>query len=60
MTDNPKSSIELLREMQQNLPMILEAIKIQSEMLRYKFLELKKQGFTDAEALELCKGKLIQ
>lgn len=60
MADKPKSMIEIMRMVQQDMPMILESIKVQAEMIRYKFLELKKQGFTDAEALELCKGKLLQ
>jgi len=59
MTDKPLSLLESLREMQQNMPMYLELIKIQAELKRVKFLELKKQGFTDDQAIELCKGNAL-
>jgi len=56
MIDKPLSLLESLREMQKSMPMYLELIKIQAELKRVKFLELKNQGFTDDQAIELCKG----
>jgi len=59
MIDKPLSLLESLREMQKSMPMYLELIKIQAELKRVKFLELKNQGFTDDQAIELCKGNAL-
>jgi len=59
MADIPLTLLENLREMQKNMPMYLELIKIQAELKRVKFLELKNQGFTDEQAIELCKGNAL-
>lgn len=44
-----------LEEMKRNLPVHIEFLKITAEMIRAKYLALVSQGFTEAQALELCK-----
>ena len=55
-----KTMIELLRDIKREMPMTLELIEQQAEMLWTKYYSLKKQGFTSEQAIELCKGKIIQ
>ena len=45
-----------LRQLQADLPLLLESIDILAQLIRAKFDALKNQGFSDHEALELCKG----
>ncbi len=52
----PSLSKEALRKMREELPMILELYAITSIMTRAKFNELVREGFTEAQALELCKS----
>jgi dsDNA-specific endonuclease/ATPase MutS2 len=52
--------IELLKKVQQEMPSYMEMIEKQSELVMYKFKCLKKEGFTDEQALELCKHKILQ
>ena len=44
-----------MRQMKDNLPALLELQEIESKLLRRKFLSLLREGFTDAQALELIK-----
>lgn len=48
----------IVRRMREQLPATLEFERLRAKLVRERFLALKLAGFTDAEALELCKGKL--
>lgn len=45
-----------LRDMRESMAWHLEYIAIQAQLTRAKYLALVKEGFTAAEAIELCKG----
>jgi hypothetical protein len=53
--NTPSEIAESLRKMKESLPVVVEYIVLSVELTRKKFDELKKQGFTDGQALELCK-----
>lgn len=53
--DKPNVMKEGLRNMIENLPTLIEHMKIMSKLHKAKFDALKAEGFSDAEALELCK-----
>lgn len=44
-------SVKTLRE---NMPALIELAGINARLTRAKFVALQAQGFTDAQALELC------
>lgn len=44
-----------LEELKRNLPSHIEFLGIQAQMIRAKYQALIAQGFTEAQALELCK-----
>jgi len=44
-----------LEELKRSLPIHIEALEIQAQMIRAKYQALVAQGFTEAQALELCK-----
>jgi hypothetical protein len=50
------SIAQSVRTMRENMPALLELAEIQARLARAKFVALSKQGFTDAQALELCKS----
>lgn len=52
---NPSVSKEAVRKMQEELPVMLEYFAVYAQMVRAKFDELVKQGFTEPQALELCR-----
>ena len=52
---NPSVSKEAVRKMEEELPVILEYFAVYAQMVRAKFDELVKQGFTEPQALELCR-----
>lgn len=45
-----------VKELQNNVPALLDHFKLRAHLQRHYFIELRKQGFTDAQALELCKS----
>lgn len=45
----------LIDEMTEKLPQLLELEAIQAQIKRKRFLMLTANGFTEAQALELCK-----
>lgn len=45
--------------MRRNLPAMLEMLAIDAQMRRAKYNALIKEGFSDQQALELCKGTLL-
>lgn len=38
-----------------NLPVMLEHVELQAKIRRASYLALLKEGFTEAQALELCR-----
>ena len=44
-----------LKKMKEQVPIMVEYYRVVAKLHREKFKALKEQGFTDAEALELCK-----
>ena len=49
-----------VEQTKRNMPLILEYITLQAKQRRAKYRALVKEGFTPEQALELCKGPLIQ
>nr|WP_315467138.1 hypothetical protein [uncultured Undibacterium sp.] len=45
----------LVREMRENLPAHIEFEQLSARVAREKYLALVKNGFTETQALELCK-----
>lgn len=50
--DKQRASLE---ELKRNLPTHIEFLAIHAQMIRAKYQALLAQGFTEAQALELCK-----
>jgi hypothetical protein len=50
--------VQALLEVRENMAFTLEFITIEAELARAKYLALLKQGFTEAQAIELCKKTL--
>jgi hypothetical protein len=46
---------EAIRNMKKNLPQMQEYYEIVARMTRLKYDELIKEGFSESEAVELCK-----
>lgn len=44
-----------LEELKRSLPVHIEILAISAQMIRAKYQALVAQGFTEAQALELCK-----
>lgn len=56
MTDDQKvKSAQALKELRENLPAAMEAMALSAEYTRLKYLALVKQGFSEIQAIELCK-----
>lgn len=52
----PNMTAEAVRQLRANLPALMDHAVLVAELQRVKFDALKSQGFTDAQALELCKS----
>lgn len=52
----PNMTAEAVRQMRANLPALLEHMALMAELQKSKFDALKSNGFTDAQALELCRS----
>ncbi|MCS3467111.1 hypothetical protein M2401_000832 [Pseudomonas sp. JUb42] len=50
--DKQRAELEALKR---SMPMHIEFLAIQAQMIRAKYQALVAQGFTEAQALELCK-----
>lgn len=44
-----------LEQLKRNLPTHIEFLAIHAQIIRARYLALVAQGFTEAQALELCK-----
>ncbi len=51
----PNVAADALREIRANLPALLEYMDLTAELEKAKFDALKRNGFSDAQALELCR-----
>ena len=60
MKTEPMDRAAALRSFREGSAMLLEAIVLQAPLIRAKFNALLKEGFTEAQAIELCKGSLLQ
>ena len=50
-------SAQALKKLRDYMPLLLEHIQIQARLIKAKYDELVKAGFTPEQALQLC-GKL--
>lgn len=54
--DKPRVALaQLVRDMRDNIAAHIEYSQIQARITRAKYLALVKEGFTEAQALQLCK-----
>jgi hypothetical protein len=53
---NVDKTREALRELRRNLEVLMEYWQIDAQIRRCRYEALVKQGFTEAQALELTKG----
>jgi hypothetical protein len=51
---------DVLRGMREEHDTYAQIFSVQAPLLRAKYSALVKAGFTEAQAVELCKGPLIQ
>lgn len=51
---------QALQATRENTDMYLQIFAVQAPLIRAKFNTLLKEGFTESQALELCKGPLVQ
>jgi hypothetical protein len=52
---NRVSLAQAVRNLRENLPALLEMEDLQAKLSRKKFLCLVAEGFTETQALELCR-----
>ena len=56
MTESDKvKQAQELKSLRENMPAIVEGLAFGAALTRARFLELRKQGFTESEAIFLCK-----
>jgi len=54
--DKPRVALaQLVRDLREQLPAHIELAQLQAKISRAKYLALVNQGFTEVQALELCK-----
>ncbi len=56
--NNEAQKVEIAKQLKQtreNLPAFIDLVKMQAQMLRIRYLALVAEGFSEAQALELCK-----
>ncbi|ACT50884.1 hypothetical protein [Methylovorus glucosotrophus] len=52
---NPVELALAAKSMKENMPALLAMQELEAKLLRQKFLSLCSEGFTQEQALELCK-----
>jgi hypothetical protein len=58
MQDDDKGRValaQLVRDMRDNIAAHIEINQLQARITRAKYVALVKEGFTEAQALQLCK-----
>jgi hypothetical protein len=56
MTDQERvKSAQALRQLRDDMPLLLEHVALQAQITKAKFDQLVKNGFTPEQALVLCK-----
>jgi hypothetical protein len=58
MTDDDKARVALaqvVRDIRDNIAAHIEYNQLQARITRAKYIALVKEGFTEAQALQLCK-----
>lgn len=53
--DRMKMAIESGKRLRENIHLMVEFFELNAELTRIKFDALKKKGFNDQQALELCR-----
>lgn len=53
-----RDATQLVKTMRENIAAHLEFQELNALVTRRKFLSLRTQGFTEQQAIELCKGVL--
>ncbi len=59
MNDEDKSRVnmaQLVRDMKENMPALIEFEQLQARKTRAKYLSLIEHGFNEAQAIQLCKS----
>lgn len=59
MTDSDKARVaqaQAIKQITENWVAHVEAIALTARLTRAKYLALVREGFTEAQAIELCKG----
>lgn len=59
ISHKPLSKVEMMKQdiknMIETLPLMLEFNAIQAQLMKSKYDELKKAGFSEKQAMELCR-----
>lgn len=56
MTDAEKvKQAQAILQIKENMPALIESFAVQAKMHRAKYEALIKEGFTESQAIELCK-----
>ena len=61
MKDDEKLQYDIansVRTMKENMPALIEIEQLRAGLLRQKYIALVRSGFTDVQALELCKAAI--
>jgi hypothetical protein len=57
---NKEEMAQALRDMRESTDNYVQIFAIQAPLIRAKFNALVKEGFSESQAIELCKGQLVQ
>lgn len=52
----PDKTREALRQMREGLAMLIEYQQLNAQLIRARYDALLKQGFSESQAIELCKA----
>ena len=56
--NNDKQKVEIAQQIKQareNMPAYIDMVKMQAQMTRIRYLALVAEGFSEVQAIELCK-----